>query len=56
MPELYCLCEAQNNKPDSQVFGAPNRYCAPRGNDDFPPLALRKPMHCIKTGARQAYS
>ena len=52
---FYCLCEASNDKPDSQHFGAPNRYCASEavGLDDFPPLALKIPMQCIKTGARQ---
>jgi len=50
---IYCLCEAQNDKPDSQEYGAPNRYCAAEPKDDFPPLALRKPMRIIKTGARQ---
>ena len=50
---VYCMCEAKNSKPDSQVFGAPNRYCAMSSGDDFPPLALRRPMRCIKTGARQ---
>lgn len=50
---IYCMCDAKNSKPDSQAFGAPNRYCAAGPNDDFPPLALRKEMLCIKTGARQ---
>jgi len=50
---FYCMCEAKNSKPDSQSFGAPNRYCAAGPKDDFPPLALRRPMVCIKTGARQ---
>ena len=52
---FYCLCEARNDKPDSQHFGAPNRYAAlrPEDTDDFPPLALAKPMICIKVGARQ---
>lgn len=52
---FYCLCEAKNNKPDSQHFGAPNRYAALRSldTDDFPPLALDRPMRCIKQGARQ---
>lgn len=52
---LYCLCEDTNDKPDSQAFGAPNRYCALKEGDkaDFPPLALHTPMKCIKTGARQ---
>ena len=55
---FYCLCQASNNKPDSQHFGAPNRYCA-FGQDEeidalgFPPLALRRKMECIKTGAAQ---
>lgn len=50
---FYCLCEARNDKPDSQAFMAPNRYCAATETDDFPPLALRRAMKCIKTGARQ---
>lgn len=50
---FYCMCEASNNKPDSQVFGAPNRYCAAGDQDDFPPLALDTPMKCIKMGAKQ---
>jgi hypothetical protein len=50
---IYCLCEAKNGKPDSQAFMAPNRYCAMQAGDDFPPLALRREMHIIKTGARQ---
>jgi len=56
---LYCLCEANNDKPDSQYFGAPNRYCAVEStvqkipDVNFPPLALRQPMECIKTGAIQ---
>lgn len=50
---VYYLCEAANDKPDSQVYGAPNRYCAAGPKDNFPPLALRKPMQCIKTGATQ---
>ncbi len=50
---LYCLCEAQNDKLDSQHFGAPNRYCAMTGKDTFPPVALKTPMRCIKTGSRQ---
>lgn len=50
---IYCLCEASNGKPESQHYGAPNRYCAAEPRDSFPPLALRKPMQCIKTGARQ---
>lgn len=53
---FYCLCEAHNDKPDSQHFGAQNRYCAIRpGGDptDFPPLALKTKMTCIKTGAQQ---
>ncbi len=49
---LYCMCEARNDKPDSQAFGAPNRYCSGEANG-FPPLALRKPMRVIKTGAEQ---
>ena len=57
---LYCMCEADNDKPDSQAFGAPNRYCATEStiadvpDVGFPPLALRKPMTCIKTGAPTA--
>jgi hypothetical protein len=51
---LYCLCEANNDKPDSQHYGAPNRYAAMVGQPgDFPPLALRQKMVCIKTGAQQ---
>ena len=63
---LYCLCEQQNDKPDSQAFMAPNRYCAIESSvgggggehltaqvTDFPPLALYVPMRCIKTGANQ---
>lgn len=51
---FYCLCEANNDKPDSQAFGAPNRYCKPTDDvPDFPSLALRVPMVCIKTGAVQ---
>lgn len=50
---LYCLCEANNDKPDSQAFGAPNRYCAVSAGDDFPPLSLPRQMECIKTGAMQ---
>lgn len=50
---IYCMCKEKNDKPDSQAFMAPNRYCAAGPKDDFPPLALRKPMRCIKTGARQ---
>ena len=48
-------------QPDSQHFGAPNRYCAAEStvtpekipNVGFPPLALRRQMKCIKTGAIQ---
>ena len=56
---LYCMCEAQNDKPDSQAFGAPNRYCSSESSlggkvdSAFPPLALRTAMVCIKTGALQ---
>ena len=51
---FYCLCEASNDKPDSQAFMAPNRYCAVSEKDeDFPPLALHTKMQCIKTGAQQ---
>ena len=57
---IYCMCEAKNDRPDSQVFMAPNRYCSnqsDRGgkNDgsELPPLALYVPMKCIKTGAQQ---
>lgn len=61
---IYCLCEQQNDKPDSQAFMAPNRYCAMESSigggtdltlraDDFPPLALYTAMRCIKTGANQ---
>lgn len=57
---LYCMCQARNGKLDSQVFMAPNRFCALDSTvggvsevDDFPPLALRTKMVCIKTGARQ---
>ncbi len=50
---FYCLCEAKNDKPDSQAFMAPNRYCAVLEGEDFPPLALRRSMICIKTGAQQ---
>lgn len=53
------LCEAQNDKLGSQHFGAPNRYCATESiiskipNVGFLPLALRRQMRCIKTGAVQ---
>jgi hypothetical protein len=47
------MCEEENNKPDSQVYGAPNRYCALTGDMEFPPLALRVQMKCIKTGVEQ---
>jgi len=47
------MCAARNDRPESQAFGAPNRYCAVSEKDDFPPLALRRGMICIKTGARQ---
>jgi hypothetical protein len=57
---FYCMCEAQNDKPDSQSFMAPNRYCSIESTvggktltPDFPPLALYTPMVCIKTGASQ---
>lgn len=57
---LYCMCGAENDKPDAQAFMAPNRYCSiesSRGAKlevaDFPPLALYTPMLCIKTGAQQ---
>lgn len=52
---FYCMCEAQNDKPDSQHFMAPNRYCAIEEGSkiDFPPLALKTQMKCIKTGANQ---
>ena len=50
---IYCLCEESNDKPDSQVYGAPNRYCAAQPGDKFPPLALRRPMQCIETRVRQ---
>jgi len=57
---LYCLCEQHNDKPDSQAFGAPNRYCAIENRqgirtevDDVPPLSLPVEMRCIKTGAPQ---
>ena len=52
---VYCLCEASNDKPDSQHFMAPNRYCAVAedSKETFPPLALKTPMTCIKTGASQ---
>lgn len=57
---LYCMCEAVNDKPDSQALGAPNRYCAAENRygqtvEDVtvPPLALKTPMVCIKTGAAQ---
>ena len=53
---LYCMCEDKHSdKPDAQHFGAPNRYAALRqeDTDDFPPVALRTPLVCIKTGARQ---
>ena len=56
---FYCLCEEKNDKPDSQAFLAPNRYCSvesSRGgkvDSDFPPLALYTPMVCIKVGANQ---
>ena len=56
---FYCMCEESNDKPDSQAFGAPNRYCSAKSSiggwsdSDFPPLALRTPMVCIKTGANQ---
>lgn len=57
---LYCMCEANNGKPDNQAFLAPNRYCAvpnALGEEpeslDVPPLALRRPMECIKTGTAQ---
>ena len=64
--KLYCLCEAQAgtvaaSKPDHQVYLAPNRYLAVTAvpletevsTDDFPPLALKRPMEMIKMGARQ---
>jgi hypothetical protein len=50
---MYCMCEASNDKPDSQAFMAPNRYCAAETGDDFPPLHLHTPMRCIKIGAQQ---
>ena len=50
---FYCMCEAQNDKPDSQAFMAPNRYCAVKDGEDFPPLHLHTKMNCIKTGAQQ---
>lgn len=50
---FYCLCEEKNNKPDSQAFMAPNRYCAAKDGETFPPLALHTKMQCIKTGASQ---
>jgi len=57
---MYCLCEARNDEPDSQAFGAPNRYCAAEndiGQDGtqagFPPLALMVPMKMIALGAQQ---
>jgi hypothetical protein len=60
MMPIYCLCEAKNDKPDSQAFMAPNRYCSIESNlggkvedVDFPPLALYVQMKCIKTGANQ---
>ncbi len=55
---FYCLCESPSG-PDSQVFGAPNRYCAVENSlgetaeSDFPPVALRKRMKCISVGANQ---
>jgi len=55
------MCEEINDKPDSQRFGAPNRYCSTKStlvdmpdDLDFPPLALRRKMKCIKIGATQA--
>lgn len=48
---LYCMCNTQAG----QFSGAPNRYCKPLDweNDDFPAIALRKRMDCIKMGANQ---
>ena len=54
MAQLYCLCEAENAKPESQAFGARNRYarldswCGP-----FPPVALYQPMKMIAVGVPQ---
>ena len=51
---FYCLCEAPNDKPESQMFMAPNRYCrSVEAVPDFPSFALRRAMRCIKTGAAQ---
>lgn len=53
---FYCLCEAHNDQPDSQTYGAPNRYCAPLKDTaahDFPPLALRRAMTCLAVGVPQ---
>jgi hypothetical protein len=47
------MCEEKNDKPDSQAFMAPNRYCAAKDGVDFPPLALHTKMKCIKMGAEQ---
>ena len=54
--------QERNRQPDGQHFGAPNRYCSSKSSlggkadSEFPPLALRKPMVCIKTGATQVMS
>jgi len=57
---IYCLCHERSDKPDSQAYMAPNRYCSihsDRGGvtDDstVPPLSLYTPMKVIKTGAQQ---
>mgnify|MGYP001570318044 FL=1 len=54
--KLYCMCHAINDKPDSQHYMAPNRYAAVPEEwrkDDFPPVALRKPMTIMKISVRQ---
>ena len=55
---LYCMCEAHNDKPDSQAFMAPNRYCSvvpalEKDVDTVPPLALRRTMKLVKIGVPQ---
>ena len=56
---LYCLCEGHNHQPDSQVYMAPNRYCAiesiygQKSDSDVPPLALYIEMKVVRNGVNQ---
>ena len=51
--KLYCMCREKNNKPDGQVFRAPNLFAPYDKDTDFRALVLHSPMEVMKIGAKQ---